>query len=151
MLKMSASGYGCEFVEPPPKLLQSECPVCLMILREPHLTSCCGHSFCKACIEAVQKAGQPCPLCKEATYTTMRNKGLERNLKELTVLCEHKDAGCNWRGELGHLDGHVKESCPCVQVECKYADCHTVGRRKDILLHESNCKFRPYSCEWPTV
>ena len=61
--------YECEFVEHPPKHLQSECPICLQILREPHLISCCGHSYCEACIERVGKDGKPCPLCNEPGFT----------------------------------------------------------------------------------
>ena len=33
------------FVDDPPKYL--ECPLCLSILREPHLLSCCGAHICE--------------------------------------------------------------------------------------------------------
>ncbi|KAL5493542.1 hypothetical protein EMCRGX_G014740 [Ephydatia muelleri] len=144
----SAAGYDCEFVELPPKLLQTECSICLSILREPHLISCCGHSFCRVCIETVQKARQPCPLCKDAAFSTLRNKGLERSLRELTVTCEKKDVGCSWRGELGRLEEHLNIACPCVEVKCQYADCRTIARRADILSHQASCGLRPFRCEW---
>ena len=38
-------GYDCEFVERPQEL-QKECPICLIILREPFQVTCCGYSFC---------------------------------------------------------------------------------------------------------
>ena len=31
--KENCGGYDCEFVEPPPDLVQMECPICLMILK----------------------------------------------------------------------------------------------------------------------
>ena len=47
-----------EFVEPPPKQFQFECPVCLKILHEPRLISCCGCNVCAACIGRVDHAGR---------------------------------------------------------------------------------------------
>ena len=37
------TGYECE---PPPKSLRHKCSICLQIVREPHLISCCGNNFC---------------------------------------------------------------------------------------------------------
>ncbi len=37
-------GFDCEFLDPPPDILQTECPVCLQIIREPHQVTCCGKS-----------------------------------------------------------------------------------------------------------
>eukprot|EP00731_Ephydatia_muelleri_P011747 Em0006g641a len=141
-------GYECEFMYPPPKVLQTECSICLLILREPHLTSCCGHNFCRACIERVQNDEKPCPLCKEAKFTIFHNKGLERNLKELVIYCEHKEAGCSWRGEFGRYDDHLAWACPHVEMKCQHANCHGVAKRKDISLHEASCGFRPFHCDW---
>ena len=143
-----AVGFECEFVDPPPKVLQIECPICLLILREPHLTSCCGHNFCRACIEKVKNEGKSCPICKEAQFTTFHNKGHERSMKELAVHCEHKEVGCSWSGELGKLDDHLAKVCPYVEVKCRYARCHSVAKRKDISLHDASCGFRPFRCHW---
>ena len=65
-------GYDCEFVEAPPKVVPTECSICLLILKEPCLISCCGHKFCRACIEQVQKSKKPCPLCNTPDFTLMR-------------------------------------------------------------------------------
>ncbi len=40
------------FVHPPPDYFRTECSICLLFIRSPHLTSCCGHNFCKECIES---------------------------------------------------------------------------------------------------
>ena len=141
-------GYDCEFVDPPPNALQTDCPICFLTLREPYLTSCCGYNFCQACITRVQKDGKPCPLCNGAQFTTFHNKGLERNMKELDVNCEHKLSGCSWRGKLVGLDGHLTDECPHLEMKCRYANCHSVAKREDISLHEAVCGFRPFHCDW---
>ena len=45
-------GHDCEFVDSPPE--SWECPVCLLVLREPHLLSCCGVKICQSCISGVR-------------------------------------------------------------------------------------------------
>ncbi len=52
-------GYECKFVKSPPEGLQTECCICLLVLRCPHITNCCGRNFC---ITRVQKDGKVCPL-----------------------------------------------------------------------------------------
>lgn len=44
-------GFDCEFEEKPSKGVQSECPVCLLVLRKPYQVTCCGYGFCRVCIE----------------------------------------------------------------------------------------------------
>ena len=33
-------GYDCNYVDKPPKAY--ECPICLLVLRDPHMVDCCG-------------------------------------------------------------------------------------------------------------
>jgi hypothetical protein len=35
-------GYECIFIKDPPEILQTECPICLCVLKEPYLIDCCG-------------------------------------------------------------------------------------------------------------
>ena len=152
------TGYECEFVEPPPKQFQSECPICLQILREPRLIDCCGHNYCEACIERVGKDGKPCPLCNEPGFTTMANKGLKRTLHEFRVYCPHRLRGCEWEGELGMLDEHSNsdpkperqlKGCPFAVIECLH--CKEGIRRDKIAGHQlERCPQRPYTCEYCT-
>ena len=51
--KRQQGRYECIFVERPRKHLQTECSVCLCILREPCLVDCCGNRFCQICIEPI--------------------------------------------------------------------------------------------------
>ena len=150
------TGYECEFVEPPPKQFQSECPICLQILREPYILDCCGYSFCAACIERVGKDGKPCPHCNQPGYTTLVNKGLKRALNEFRVYCPHRLSGCEWEGELGKLDEHLNsdplperqlKGCPFAVIECLH--CKEGIRRDKIAGHQlERCPQRPYTCEY---
>ena len=151
-------GYPCEFVEPPPTLLQSECSICLQILCQPHLISCCGHNFCKMCIDQVMEKSRPCPLCNEETFTVLHNKGLQRSLNELSVYCSNRKLGCEWKGHLGQYEQHMNEDpaepelqllgCPYVEVECKHG-CGGRIRRGVIAEHQNEqCPQRPFCCAY---
>ena len=112
--KEAFGGYDCEFVEPPPSVFQTECPICHLILREPHQVTCCGTNFCHTCIQRLQAGNSPCPNCREDNIEVFPNKGLNRSLKQLQVYCMHRKDGCQWRGELGELDQHmnIRNECP---------------------------------------
>ena len=151
-------GYDCEFVNPPPEAFQTECPVCLQILKEPCLISChCGHKFCRECIEAVQRDNKPCPRCNFHNFTFMRDHGFERSLKELEVWCSHKKEGCKWKGKLGKLEEHLNQDpspenkqngCKFKAVECVHK-CGESFQRRHIATHQNEqCKKRPYSCKY---
>ena len=143
-------GYDCEFVSPPPKSL--ECPVCLLILRDPHVISCCGNEFCQVCIERVQRDGKPCPLCNELKFTTFLHKKLVREVNALVVRCPQKEQGCEWEGELGQLQSHLinpgaeattSKGCGFVMVECSY-QCGAHLQRRLLQEHEMDfCPKRP--------
>ena len=147
-------GYDCKLIEVSTKIeVQSECPICLQILREPFQVTCCGYSFCKTCIERVKEDDKPCPTCNEAEFTVFHNKGLQRSLNDLHVRCPNDE--CEWTGELRHLDHHlnpepekIAEGCQYVQIKCMY-ECGEELSRKLIPTHEANdCPKRPYSCDY---
>lgn len=140
-------GYDCEFINSTPKSLQTECTICLLTLREPHLISCCGHNFCRYCIEAIQSGGKPCPLCNATKFTSLHNKGLERNLKELEVRCGNYSIGCTWVGELGKFDEHINNMCLWGETECEYK-CGFHCKRRDVVGHQLVCPSRPFSCHY---
>ena len=144
-----SGGYNCILVHTQ-TLLQSDCPICLLVLRKPHMMSCCGHNFCRACIAVVQNKGESCPFCRTIHFTTMHNQGLERTLKSLIVKCEHELLGCTWSDELGKLDRHLEAVCSYVDVGCKHG-CSTVTKRKDIAEHENQCGRRPFCCSYCNV
>ena len=147
-------GYDCEFVEKPPTVVQSECPVCLQILREPYQADCCGYAFCRVCIERVKAENTPCPCCKAEKFDKFEDKRLKRTLYEFKVYCSNKKQGCKWVGELGQLDNHLNsnptqekqhDGCQYAQVKCFF--CLEFIHRPSIQFHQKDqCPKRPFSC-----
>ena len=149
-------GYDCEFVESPTSVLQTECPVCKLVLKEPCFISCCGHKFCRECIERIEKDKKPCPLCNEPDFTFLRERGLERSLKDLEVWCSYRKEGCKWKRKLRELEKHLNQDpssetrqngCNFVALECMHK-CGERPQRRHMKTHETKqCKKRPYSCQ----
>ena len=140
------AGCECEFVEKPPKAVQSECPICLLVLREPYQATCCGKSFCKECIERIKTSIKSCPTCNDGNFNIFHNKGLQQSLYDFQVYCTHKSKGCEWTGELRELDNHLNsdppadkslEGCPFTVINCPLscAGCETGLCRKDVKAH----------------
>ena len=152
-----SGGYECELIECPPKyLLQSECPVCLLVLREPYQVTCCGYSFCRTCTKQVQATNKGCPTCNQKEFSVFPNKGLQRSLYSLHVRCPYKKEGCKWTGALGGLDKHLNENPKANEqlVGCEFAEvgcihCGNPFQRRLVTTHQSeSCLKRPFSCEY---
>ena len=124
-----------DLVEPPPKGF--ECPLCLQVLTEPVLSSCCGHHFCQVCIDRAVARSNACPLCNEQDFETFLNKNIQRKINELKVYCRQKPQGCEWAGELGSLDRHLEVECGFIQLECEFSSvgCCAKFLKKDSTKH----------------
>ena len=152
--KLTKGGYECEFVEKPPKAFQTECPVCLLVLREPFQATCCGYAFCQVCIERIKKENKLCPCCNKE-FDKFEDKRLKRSLYEFKVYCINKQQGCKWEEDLRELDNHLNsnpgqqnqlDGCQFMQINCLH--CAELFLRSDIQLHqETACLKRPFSCE----
>ena len=148
-------GLDCEFLEQPPEQVQSECPVCLLVLREPYQVNCCGYAFCKKCIERVRLESRICPCCNAEAFNMFEDKRLKRSLYAFRVHCTHKKQGCQWEGELGQLDNHLNynppeekqlEGCQFSIISCLFCSNHSL--RSTITTHQhEECPKRPFSCE----
>ncbi|XP_064385183.1 TNF receptor-associated factor 4-like [Halichondria panicea] len=149
-------GFDCVFVEPPPeRFVQSDCPVCLQIIREPHQVTCCGKKFCKACIEHIKVIKKQCPTCNEE-FSSFADKGLKQSLYGLKVRCGHQKDGCEWTKELRQLDEHLNtdpqpekqlDGCQFVEIDCIY-NCGNQRQRRYIQVHQiKDCPKRSFSCE----
>ena len=154
MNETEQSGFDCDFVEKPPKAIQSECPVCLLIIREPYQATCCGYSYCKRCIDRIKARNNACPCCKAKRFESFEDKRLKRSLYELKVSCSNKSQGCQWVGELRQLDDHINanpsrqklsEGCKYTLVPCPYCDLEQ--SRSTIQTHQNDsCPKRPFKC-----
>ena len=153
-------GHECVFVEEPPKHLQTECSVCLSILKEPQLIDCdCGSSFCRTCIQPIKSEGKPCPLCNGPFTTAIPDCRLNRTLNSLQVYCSYKTPGCKWVGELGILTQHISLDiagsmsvqaddtiCQYVPIGCPH--CQEIFEHQFVEEHKTKlCPKRPFCCE----
>ena len=119
-----------------------ECPVCLLILNDPQMVSCCGRKYCKDCISRIATANQPCPFCKES-FSCMAEKQLNRRILGLKVKCSQSKIGCEWVGEIRCLEDHQTTACPYVQVVCALG-CGVFIERRYLERHElDECAKRP--------
>ena len=147
-------GFDCQFIENPPEDLQSHCPVCRLVLREPYVVDCCGQRFCQACIKQIEANEKPCPICNKADFSAISDKRLQRSLYALGVRCSHEKEGCQWTGKLGELDDHLNENpspdeqpvgCGFVEIGCIH--CSALLLRPNITAHQNEeCRLRPFSC-----
>ena len=147
-------GFECEFVKEPPSVIQTNCPVCLLVLHEPSQVTCCGKSYCRSCIERVKLRNNPCPCCQQRNLVDYPNKGLQQPLYGLHVYCTNKEEGCEWTGELGALEKHqnlspeqekVLEGCQFAKIKCNH--CSKTIQRKQLGHHQNElCGKRPFGC-----
>jgi len=150
--ELSTGGYDYQFVETPPDKLI--CKICQFPSREPFLSECCGHTFCKSCIDYAKKATlyYPflCPVCRSENFPLFRNKQNERDIKSLYVFCSNKERGCEWQGELNNINDHLKnnDGCPFEEVACSN-NCENVLQRKFLNGHLINdCPRRKSDCQY---
>ena len=74
-------------------------------------------------------------------------------VRQLKVRCSNKSSGCEWVGELGDLDNHLKlgsveGQCHFVDVQCPLG-CGQSLMRRNLNNHQSNeCPKRPFTCEY---
>ena len=135
-----------DFVENISEELHSS--ICLSVLCNLTLTSCCGNHFCQGCIERIQSNGKPCPLCHSQDYATMLDKPVMRRVKQLKVQFPNKDQGCMWIGELGETWERIDCTCDFVEVTCSFLHGTTLPRCH-LSVHEANlCCNCPYTCPY---
>lgn len=144
-----AQGHDCSFVHPLSRDLQSECSICLNVLREPCLVSCCGHRFCRACLEPIERkrgGSKRCPLCNSGDFTSLPDKQLERTLNDKMVYCVNKSDGCKWKGKRVDLDNHLLGSCTFNVVSCPYCKSQQDTLPRLEFHHYGECPMYPVVC-----
>lgn len=146
-------GYDTEFVKAPD--FQSECSICLLILREPQQVKCCGERFCKKCVKNLVYRRQVCPKCRKLLQY-FPDKKCQQELNKLKIRCSNRKHGCSWTGGLCDLNKHLNSKptptqvylgCEVVSLKCTY--CRKNFKRVELKDHtEKRCDCRPYSCEY---
>ena len=140
-------GYENEFVDQVPE--DYFCKLCKHVAREPNVISCCGECFCKACVDAIIQDKKPCPSCDKTDFTSFLQPKYQRKILALEVRCTMKDRGCEWTGQLQHLDAHLDVTtgdCQYVDVECP-KKCVQKVQKRNVDTHLANeCPNRDYRC-----
>ena len=142
-----AGSYNCEFIDEVSEYLV--CGICKDAANTPHITTCCGELFCKACIASALDEKRPCPSCEEPTFTTFYNAKLERSIKNLCVHCTMKDRGCQWTGQLEQLDAHLDVEtgvCEYVDIECPEKCGQQIQKRQRATHVANECPERDFVC-----
>ena len=120
-----------------------ECPICLSLLNNPHLTDCCGHHFCHLCILRVKESSLPCPVCRSKSFNVFPNLEKKREVSSVEVYCSNVSNGCNWRGPFSQLETHLQQDCEYARaVPCPYK-CGAMLHSQEMAEHESICPCKP--------
>lgn len=143
--ELSSVGYTYMFLEGP-DLDKYTCPICCYVAWNPYQVTCCGHIYCKTCLESLKKEAPSfkCPTCTRALtncdYFSDKRAQLDINL--LKVFCpnnnqkpgpEEGNTSCDWKGELMYVKTHV-QSCLYQLMLCQ---CDDKFNCKDLPTHQS--------------
>ena len=140
-----SGGYDYEFVQTPSDTLI--CQICHCPSKEPHLSLCCGHIFCKSCLEAakaVKSVPIACPTYRNREFVTIFNQQGDRIIRNLHVYCLNKDKGYEWKGEVNAIIGHIDDKDGCQFQEVNYHnDCRAAYQQQYLTRHaETECPRR---------
>ena len=126
--------------EPPGDFL---CAVTLELLLEPYQTSCCGHHLSREVVERLKRERKPCPMCQIPNFDAHPDKYLRRKVRELHVRCPYKAGACEWVGDLGNREAHIR-NCPKQPWRCQH--CGLSGLREVAQRHVKECERLPVPC-----
>ena len=144
-------GYSYQFVEEPSE--DVKCPICLLVLRDPHLTECCGHNFCEYCITEAKKRNSSCPQCRDKDFKSIRDRKEERKILSLLVYCDYRRDGCTWKGAVKTINDHISHGrlageCNHVLLSCPNS-CGVKLKRSRMRNHiKEKCNLRSYTCKY---
>ena len=145
-------GYDYHFVASLSDSSDVVCKICHFPSRNPHLSSCCGHTFCHCCIENFKHNAThglvtiACPVCRDSEFPVVQNKQMDRVVRSLHVYCINEKEGCQWQGEINDIFGHLN-GCQYESVECENSGCGISIHRQSLKNHmNSECLYRDVVC-----
>ena len=87
--------------------------------------------------------------CQETDIKTVPHKKYLPKILSLKIHCSLKDRGCEWTGQLQHLDAHLDHTtgdCVYVDVDCP-SKCNQKVQKHIVDTHLANhCPNRNYTC-----
>ena len=144
-----SQGYICEFVDPVAN--EYYCKKCTLVARKPTISSCCGESFCHACIAGTMKQKLPCPACGKEELNSFEHVKYQQQINKLKVYCSMKGRGCCWLGILEQLDTHLdpeQDDCQYVDTRCPLNCQLTVPKNKVEHHMVEDCVKREHFCRY---
>ncbi|XP_065901801.1 TNF receptor-associated factor 4-like [Dysidea avara] len=151
VMSSEIGGYEYSFIDTPPDRLV--CNICHFPSRNPYLTTCCGHVFCKSCLDDSKKyvsLKKVCPVCRQKKFVAYVNKQADREIRSFHVMCTNKERGCEWQGELNDINNHLGNSdgCQFEDVKCSN-ECGKMLQRPYLTSHvETECPHRKVDCQY---
>ena len=143
-----SEGYRCEFIDSVIELFY--CKKCNLVARRLTLTSCCGESYCHACIVDIHQQGKPCPECGEENFNIYEQLKYQKLIGALRAYCSMKERGCGWSGALEQLDIHLdpdQDNCQYMDTKCPL-NCHMTIPKNKVEQHVAKeCTKRPHVCQ----
>lgn len=103
------------------------CSICMDVFKDP-VTTVCGHSFCKGCLDTYQKLSSMCPLCK--MYV---NKTPDINIVLRDIAEQLKNNPLKYTGAPGEVACDVcvepvlKAEKSCLMCVASYCSTHLKG------------------------
>ena len=141
-------GYQYEFIGSVSE--DCYCKKCSLVARRLSITSCCGESYCHACIADTREQGKLCPECGEKEFTFFDHMKTQKRINNLQIFCTMKEKGCGWSGTLEQLDTHLdpdQDNCQYVDTKCPL-NCHMTIPKNKVEQHVAqHCAKRPYVCQ----
>ena len=143
-----SKSYQCDFIDSVNILFY--CKKCNLVARRLTLTSCCGESYCHACIADIHIQGKRCPECGEENFNIYEQPKYQQQIRALRVCCSMKESGCQWSGTLELLDTHLdpdQDNCQYVDTKCPL-NCHMTIPKNKVEQHVVlECTKRPHVCQ----
>ncbi|XP_065902702.1 TNF receptor-associated factor 4-like [Dysidea avara] len=140
-------GYEQQFMDTPHDSLWYICKICIHPCQDAYICGCCGHNFCKSCLN---NASSTCPVCQNEELTTFPNAQADQEIEGFYAMCINKEVGCEWQGELTDITNHLENSngCQFEEVKCSN-ECGKMLQRQHLISHvETECLHRKVDCRY---
>lgn len=121
------------------------CPVCLLVARDPHQTTCCGTLYCRDCLHGIQVTSNKCAVCRKTIANILPDTRASLQINALHIYCPNKPSGCDWKGEISNASKHQK-LCEYEPIACSNG-CNEKIANRNLQNHLANhCVQRRYKC-----
>ncbi|CAG2212657.1 TRAF3 [Mytilus edulis] len=142
-----------EFVKLPAK---HQCLICHKVMRDAVMTLC-GHRMCEGCLTPLlfdpqNKEAVHCPgkeeFCIELKPDEIRgDNGTRREIRKLSVYCTFKAHGCPEKLPWKDLMTHESQ-CKYKPIPCPHTGCELQCSEDKMEAHVKNCDYRPVRCSY---